>query len=76
MRKEHSKEEIKTFLEKTYDVGEVSSIDLFESGLEDTNYFVKTTKGKYVFKIYRTGSDLAGVKFHISFIKECDLLCH
>ena len=69
MRQSYSSEKIISFLEKYYDLN-ITSISLFESGIENTNYLIITKEQKYVFRTYEE-LNIQSVEFEVSFINEC-----
>jgi ethanolamine-phosphate phospho-lyase len=69
MRQSYSSKKIISFLEKHYNLN-ITSIRLFESGIENTNYLIKTKENKHVFRTYEELS-IPSVEFEVSFINEC-----
>ena len=52
-----------------YDLGAYARSEAFQQGTVQTNYFLQTTRGKFVFRYYETRS-------RESVLFECDLLVH
>lgn len=69
MRKDYPTDEVKRAVEQPYGIA-VATVRRFDSGIENTNYDVKSSQGRFVLKIYEEIS-LESVEFEISFINHC-----
>lgn len=70
MRADYPADAVKGFLAEKYGVVNITDMHRFESGLENTNYYVETPKNQYVFKVYEE-LELPSIEFELSYIDEC-----
>ena len=66
-----SEEEFSEIL-KIYDLGNLVSYQGIQAGIENTNYFITTTKGEYVFTLFENINQQE-LKFYISLLQELSL---
>lgn len=72
MRKEYTKNDLQSILDRYDGLGQIASFYLFTSGFENSNYFVKTQTGKYVIKVFE-GMDVLdnGILFELEVMNTC-----
>tara|TARA_B100000686_G_C15974280_1_gene564222 strand:- start:36 stop:386 length:351 start_codon:yes stop_codon:yes gene_type:complete len=63
-----SENELKDFFSK-YNLGKVVNYKGIKEGIENTNYFIKTEKGKYILTLYEKRVEEKDLPFFISLMK-------
>ena len=63
-----SKEEINNFFTK-YDLGKVINSRGIKDGIENTNYFIETERGKFILTVYEKRVEEKDLPFFISLMK-------
>ena len=63
-----SEEELKYFFSK-YNLGKLLNYKEIKEGIENTNYFIQTEKGKFVLTLYEKRVDEKDLPFFISLMK-------
>ena len=63
-----SKEEINNFFTK-YDLGKVINSQGIKDGIENTNYFIETERGKFILTVYEKRVEEKDLPFFISLMK-------
>jgi len=63
-----SKDELKKFLSK-YNLGELLNYNEIKEGIENTNYFINTEKGKFILTLYEKRVDEKDLPFFIGLMK-------
>ena len=63
-----SEAELKEFFSK-YDLGKLLNYKGIKEGIENTNYFIVTEKGKYILTLYEKRVDKKDLPFFISLMK-------
>lgn len=71
MRAEYKLPALRSFLEKEYGINDISSIERFESGIENSNFHIISQNQQYVLKIYEE-LPLSARVFEVAFLKECE----
>ena len=63
-----SKEEI-IFILSDYQIGNLIEFQGIQDGIENTNYFIKTKKGKFILTIFENRVNLQDIPFFINLMK-------
>ena len=63
-----SEKELKEFFTK-YDLGNLLNYKEIKEGIENTNYFIQTEKGKFILTLYEKRVDEKDLPFFISLMK-------
>ena len=63
-----SENDLKSFFEK-YDLGKVLVYKGIKEGIENTNYFIQTNKGKYILTIYEKRVQEKDLPFFLGLMK-------
>ncbi|MBU0963675.1 phosphotransferase [Patescibacteria group bacterium] len=72
MRQDYSKQILQAILNQYPKIGAIEDFKLFTSGFENSNYYVKTSQGEYVIKIYEgMGMNNNNIKFEIEVMDAC-----
>ena len=63
-----SEKELKNFFSK-YDLGDLINYKAIEEGIENTNYFTMTGKGKFILTLYEKRVEVKDLPFFIGLMK-------
>ena len=63
-----SKEQLVNFFKK-YDLGKLLNFNEITDGIENTNYFIKTEKGKFILTLYEKRVDEKDLPFFMALMK-------
>src|SRR6185436_12824404 len=71
MRTKYTVEELQNFAE-AYNIGTIQKSSEFESGLENSNYFIETSQGRYVIRVFEgPGMTPETIRFEVEIMQSC-----